>query len=74
MAPERLESEATIDVRYRLDTRFGVWLPSKMTEAYSGAITRMGERPVMGRARVEATYSGFKRFETSARIVEPRQP
>lgn len=68
---ERIESEATIEVTYRRDDRFDMWLPAKMSESYSGAIPRMGRAPVFGQSRSVASYSDYKRFETSARIVEP---
>jgi hypothetical protein len=71
---ERLESDATIEVTYRRDERFGMWLPLKMSETYSGAIPRHGRAPILGEARTIATYSGYKRFETSARIIEPGTP
>jgi len=42
-----------------------------MAESYSGAIPRVGRAPVFGQSRSVATYSDYKRFETSAQIVEP---
>jgi hypothetical protein len=54
------ESVAQIDVIYALDPRFGAWLPLKMSEVYQGP---------RGKATGVAEYSGFKRFETSAKIV-----
>ena len=66
----RLESLAQIEVTYRQDPRLGVWLPFKMSELYEGAVP--GAKPgvsSLGRAANVAEYSGFKRFETSAKIV-----
>ena len=70
----RLESRADIEVTYRLDPRFGVWLPSKMSELYEGPIPRGTGVPLNGIARAVAQYSDFRRFETSATLVAPRQP
>ena len=68
---DRIESEASIEVTYRRDDRFAMWLPARMAESYSGAIPRVGRAPVFGQSRSVATYSDYKRFETSAQIVEP---
>jgi hypothetical protein len=45
-----------------------MWVPSKMTEHYEGAIPRPMSAPVLGRTTTTATYSEFKRFETSSKI------
>jgi hypothetical protein len=58
-----VESVAQIEVVYRLDPKFGTWLPLKMSEWYQGP---------RGRATGVAEYAAFKRFETSARIVIPK--
>jgi hypothetical protein len=58
-----IESVAQIDVVFALDPRFGAWLPLKMSEVYQGP---------KGKATGVAEYSGFKRFETSAKIVIPK--
>ena len=54
-------SRAVIEVSYRKDPGLAMWVPSRMTERYSG--TGRG-RP---RATV-ATYQDFKRFQTSVKI------
>ncbi len=61
------ETVASVDVDYRRDARLDMWVPSRMHETY-----------VQNRAsvRVEsidsvATYSNFRRFETSGRIIPP---
>lgn len=61
--PRRVESQADIEVTYRHDPTVGMWLPARMSEWYEG---------LAGYTRAVATYSDFKRFETTAKIVEPR--
>jgi len=62
-------SSAEVDVRYRRDTRLGLWLPAEMSEVYEATVrnprTTFLEH---ARAAATATYSQFRRFETSARI------
>jgi hypothetical protein len=53
-------SRALIEVAYRKDPALALWVPSRMTERYSS-----GSRET---ATTVATYSDFKRFETSVRI------
>jgi hypothetical protein len=68
-----MESLAQIEVTYRRDPRLGVWLPLKMSELYEGAMPsiRAGSA-FLGRTTGVAEYSGFKRFETSAKITIPK--
>jgi hypothetical protein len=61
--PRRVESQADIEVTYRHDPTVGMWLPARMSEWYEG---------MAGYTRAVATYSDFKRFRTTAKIVEPR--
>jgi hypothetical protein len=69
----RYESLAIVEVSYQLDKRAGAWLPLRMSETYEGAIpTGGGREPFLGRATGLAEYSGFKRFETSAKILVPK--
>jgi hypothetical protein len=67
-----LESRADIEVTYRRDPQLSIWLPARMSEEYQGAIPRISRRPILGTARSIATYSDFRRFETSAKIVTPK--
>jgi hypothetical protein len=57
-------SYAAIDVTYRKDPALGMWVPSRMTERYSGGGA--------GYAETVATYADFKRFQTSARVTIPK--
>jgi hypothetical protein len=67
-----LESLVDIDVTYRPEANSGIWMPVKMTEVYEGPIPLGTRAPVRGRTVGQASYSNFKRFETSAKIVVPR--
>lgn len=59
---------ATLRVAYRLDDRLGTMVPSTMDEDYRYTDTATGRVMfISGRA----SYDGFRRFETSARIVMP---
>ena len=69
---ERIESRADVEVTYRRDPRFGVWLPAKMSEIYEGPIPRGTGAPLLGRATAVAQYSDYRRFETSATLVVPK--
>jgi len=67
-------STAEIDVRYTYDKRLEMWLPSVMAERYAGAIRRPSASggtsiAVPSTATTGlATYTDFKRFQTSATI------
>lgn len=64
--------KARIDVTYRRDSRFAVWVPSRMQETYerSGRAYYFGEnRPFTDRIDCVATYTNFRRFETTVRLV-----
>ena len=56
---------ATVEVDYAPDAKLGVWVPVKMKETY----TEMTGSTVVENIGGEATYSNFRRFETSGRIV-----
>jgi hypothetical protein len=69
---QRIDSRADVEVTYRRDPRFGVWLPAKMSEIYEGPIQRGTSAPLVGRATAVAQYSDYRRFETSATLVAPK--
>jgi|SRR5688572_4975934 hypothetical protein len=67
-----LRVRGSMRVSYRHDSRLGVWLPAEMRELYD----QNGRGVYRGRSalfddRIEcvATYSNFRRFETTARLV-----
>ena len=53
-------SRAVVDVAYQKDKALAMWVPSRMTERYS-----VGPKV---NATTVATYSDFKRFQTSVKI------
>jgi hypothetical protein len=58
--------EASVDVDYRYETKLNMWVPRRMEEKYAEAAT--------GGERVDclSTYSNYRRFETSGRLVSPQ--
>ena len=66
---DEIDSEADVEVTYRLETELGLWLPAKMSEFYYGPLAlETGKPPVTARANTIASYSDFKRFTATARI------
>jgi hypothetical protein len=58
--------DARMDVEYRRHAGFDVWVPTRMSESYR-------ERVANGESvECTATYSNFRRFETSVRILPPK--
>jgi hypothetical protein len=72
LGTRRLESLAMVEVTYRRDPGVGAWVPLRMSETYEGPMRSEGMPTFLARATGVAEYSGFKRFETSARIVIPK--
>jgi hypothetical protein len=68
-----LESRADIEVTFKRDPQLSIWVPARMSEEYEGTIPRVSRRPISGTARSIATYSEFRQFETSAKIVAPKK-
>ena len=56
--------QALIDVTYRRDPRFAVWVPSRMQDRYERR-----SRSFADRINCVATYTDFRRFETTGRLV-----
>jgi hypothetical protein len=62
-------SSAEVDVQYRRDPRLDMWVPAEMSEFYEATVRNLTTRDIeQARATATATYSQFRRFETSARI------
>ena len=61
-------SSAEVDVQYRRDPRLDTWVPAAMSEFYEATVRNPRMRNEQARATATATYSQFRRFETSARI------
>jgi len=72
-AGSRRKSSASITVTYKQEPRLGALVPAEMLETYEG-MTRSAftgnESPTKINCR--ATYSDFRRFETSARVGVPK--
>lgn len=70
---------AVLVVDYRLDAKLGLKVPARMTETYEQQALVNVAQPgapqnlVARRERIEcvATYSNYRRFETSGRLVAP---
>jgi hypothetical protein len=56
---------AAVTVDYRRDARLNMWVPSRMQETY---IDKVGDQE-REKITCVATYSNFRRFETSARVI-----
>jgi hypothetical protein len=69
----RVNTSASITVTYKLEPKFGLLVPSVMLETYEGPTLSQftGEESVT-KINCRATYSDFKRFETSGRVVVPK--
>lgn len=61
-----LETTAAVDVDYTREAKLDMWVPARMHEHY------LQSRAMMINESIDcvATYSNFRRFETSARIVK----
>jgi hypothetical protein len=69
----RMRSAASISVSYGMDSRLGLMVPTEMRESYEGPLgaaktTNVDDHRVVCRA----TYSDFRRFETSGRVIIPK--
>ncbi len=72
-------TEADISVNYRFDARLGIAVPFRMAEVYVQTVIRnvapagSPQRLLTMTERIEcvATYSNYRRFETSGRLVPP---
>lgn len=68
----KIESLARIEVTYHRHSSLDMWLPSRMSELYEGAIPRGSRPPFFGQATTTADYSDFKQFTTAAKVVAPK--
>lgn len=70
---------ADIMVDYRQDRKLNLWVPTRMTERYvqygvaprASKGTPSGPEPNEEQIDCVATYSNFRRFETSGRLIPP---
>lgn len=69
---QRVPIYASVSVEYERDARLETVLPVRMREVYRGAAAGGAESPGASGIEAVATYSDFKRFETSTRLVIPK--
>lgn len=69
MTTQRIDSSADIEVTYKKPEGMDLWLPWRMDEEYVGPITTMQIRTTSGKTVTKASYSNFKQFGASGRIV-----
>jgi hypothetical protein len=70
IAPQTKDGPAidgSITVDYGRDGKLDMWVPRRMEEEYA-EVTEGGEQ-----LKCSATYSNYRRFETSGRLVSPQQ-
>lgn len=64
-----IDSSADIEVTYKKPDGMDLWLPSRMDELYEGPITTPRIRTTSGRSTMRASYSNFKQFGSSGKII-----
>ena len=66
----RTRSSARISVSYRFDAGLGLLVPDKMLETYEGpTVNRFSGAEEISKVNCSATYSDFRRFQTSGRVL-----
>ena len=58
----------SLEVIYARDATLAMWVPVRMLETYVETRGSIVTERLVG----DATYSNFRRFETSGRVLEPR--
>jgi hypothetical protein len=68
--PDRVNTTASITVTYALEPKLGILVPAEMLETYEAPMrSAFTGEDNMTKVNCRATYSDFKRFETSATLV-----
>lgn len=62
------ETVVSVEVDYRRDARLDMWVPSRMHETYQHS----RQSVLVENIDCVATYSNFRRFETSGRVILPK--
>ena len=66
----RAKSTVSITVSYKTDTRLALMVPSEMVEIYESPYrSTFNDTESMSKVNCRATYSDFRRFETSGKVV-----
>jgi len=69
----RARSAASVIVSYAMDERLNLLVPAEMRESYEGPFGQSTVSTVDSQRIVcRATYSDFRRFETSGRVIIPK--
>lgn len=69
----RVKTTASITATYALDPRLGLLVPAEMLETYEAPMrSAFTGEDTMTKVNCRASYSGFKRFETSGRVLPPK--
>jgi len=68
-ASQELETRAQIEVDYQRDAGIQSWVPIRMREQYRRIFSPLDLSRVLERVTCTATYSNFRRFQASARLV-----
>jgi hypothetical protein len=73
-ASRTVNTSASITVTYAFEPKLGILVPAEMLETYEAPMrSAFTGEDNMTKVNCRATYSDFKRFETSARVVVPRK-
>jgi hypothetical protein len=78
VAGGRTAPEVSITVDYRSDPKLEMWVPSRMEERYQSVVLGENAASTMrgvtrfNSIRAIATYSNFRRFETSGHLITPK--
>ena len=71
--PEKVKTTASITVTYGFEPKLGILVPAEMLETYEAPMrSAFTGEDNMTKVNCRATYSDFKRFETSGRLVVPK--
>ena len=72
-ATRRVKTSASITVTYAFEPKLGILVPAEMLETYEAPMrSAFTGEDNMTKVNCRATYSDFKRFETSGRLVVPK--
>jgi hypothetical protein len=72
-ATREVKTTASITVTYAIEPKLGILVPAEMLETYEAPMrSAFTGEDNMTRVNCRATYSDFKRFETSGRLVVPK--
>jgi len=67
----RVDSSASITVTYKQDPQLGLLVPDRMLETYEGpSVNRFTGDEEVTKINCSATYSEFRRFQTSGRVIK----